>query len=145
MDEDVPPAPDGSTRETPEPAETQSKIGTQLVRWGIVLLAGLLVLLIPTPDGITPGSWRLLAIFVATITGSIVRPVPGGAVVLLGVSAIALTGVLPVRDALSGYADPIVWLVLAAFFASVLRRLRAETVLAGVSATRRSEHPVDSR
>lgn len=106
MDEDVPPAPDGGTPETAEPAETHSKIGSQLVRWGIVLLAGLSVLLIPTPEGITPNSWRLLAIFVATITGSIVRPVPGGAVVLLGVSAIALTGVLPVRDALSGYADP---------------------------------------
>jgi divalent anion:Na+ symporter, DASS family len=118
MDEDVPPAPDGSTRETAEPVETHSKIGSQLVRWGIVLLAGLAVLLVPTPEGITPSSWRLLAIFVATITGSIVRPVPGGAVVLLGISAIALTGVLPVRDALSGYADPIVWLVLAAFFMS---------------------------
>ena len=118
MDEDVPLAPDGDARETPEPAETHLKIGSQLVRWGLVLLAGLLVLLIPTPEGITPASWRLLAIFVATITGSIVRPVPGGAVVLLGVSAIALTGVLPVREALSGYADPIVWLVLAAFFMS---------------------------
>ncbi len=38
--------------------------------------------------------------------------------VLLGVSAIAITGALPIRDALAGYADPIVWLVLAAFFIS---------------------------
>lgn len=70
------------------------------------------------PAGITSQSWRLLAIFVATITGSILRPVPGGAMVLLGVSAIAITGALPVRQALAGYADPIVWLVLAAFFIS---------------------------
>jgi divalent anion:Na+ symporter, DASS family len=118
MDEDVPPAADGRGAEPGKPAQSHSKIGIQLVRWAIVLLAGFLVLLIPTPDGITTNSWRLLAIFVATITGSIVRPVPGGAIVLLGVSAIALTGVLPVRDALSGYADPIVWLVLAAFFMS---------------------------
>ncbi len=117
MDEH-PPAPDGRTPETIEPTVAHPKKGSQLVRWGIVLLAGLLVLLIPTPQGITPNSWRLLAIFVATITGSIVRPVPGGAVVLMGVTAIAVTGVLPVRDALSGYADPIVWLVLAAFFMS---------------------------
>jgi divalent anion:Na+ symporter, DASS family len=118
MDEDVPPAPESGTRETAGSAETHSRFRSQLIRWGIVLLAGLLVLLIPTPEGITPSSWRLLAIFVATITGSIVRPVPGGAVVLLGITAIALTNVLPVRDALSGYADPIVWLVLAAFFMS---------------------------
>ena len=110
MDDDVPPALDSGKPESAAPAETPSKIGTQLVKWGIVLLAGLSVLLIPPPSGITTNSWHLLAIFVATITGSIVRPVPGGAVVLLGVTAIALTGVLPVRDALSGYADPIVWL-----------------------------------
>jgi DASS family divalent anion:Na+ symporter len=116
MAEDLRPAPNGG--ETSGPREPHSKLGSQLVRWGIVLMVGLSVLFIPTPEGITTNSWRLLAIFVATITGSIVRPVPGGAVVLLGVSAIALTGVLPVRDALSGYADPIVWLVLAAFFMS---------------------------
>jgi DASS family divalent anion:Na+ symporter len=38
--------------------------------------------------------------------------------VLLGVSAAALLGALPVAQALGGYADPIVWLVLAAFFIS---------------------------
>ena len=53
-----------------------------------------------------------------SITGSIVRPIPGGAVVLMGVTAAAITGALPVREALGGYADPIVWLVLAAFFIS---------------------------
>jgi DASS family divalent anion:Na+ symporter len=72
----------------------------------------------PVPAGITPQSWRLLAIFVATIIGSILRPAPGGAVVLLGVTALALTGALPVGEALGGYSDPIVWLVLAAFMIS---------------------------
>jgi len=38
--------------------------------------------------------------------------------VLLGVTAVALTGALPVDQALRGYADPIVWLVLAALFIS---------------------------
>lgn len=88
------------------------------MRWLIVFAAGCSVLFIPIPEGITATSWRLLAIFVATIVGSIVRPIPGGAMVLLGVSALALTGTLPVASALAGYADPIVWLVLAAFFIS---------------------------
>lgn len=81
-----------------------------------MLLAAVAILAIPVPDGITPESWRLLAIFVATITGAIVRPMPGGAVVLIGIAAIAVFRVLPVNEALAGYADPIVWLVLAAFF-----------------------------
>jgi len=89
-----------------------------LLRWGIVLAIAVGILSIPAPDGITPQSWRLFAIFAATITGSIVQPIPGGAMVLVGVSAVALTGALPVREALGGYADPIVWLVLAAFFIS---------------------------
>lgn len=76
------------------------------------------ILLIPVPEGITPQSWRLLAIFAATITGSIVQPIPGAAIVLLGVTALAVFRVLPIRDALAGYADPVVWLVLAAFFIS---------------------------
>jgi DASS family divalent anion:Na+ symporter len=115
----VPSQPGGNTADSSRPVSTaHSPIKNKLLRWVIVLAAGLSVLLVPTPEGITPNSWRLLAIFVATITGSIVRPLAGGAVVLLGVSAIALTGVLPVNEALAGYADPIVWLVLAAFFMS---------------------------
>jgi DASS family divalent anion:Na+ symporter len=93
-------------------------LSSRLIRWAIVLLAGFCVLLSPIPAGITAKSWHLFAIFVATIVGSIVRPVPGGAMVLLGVAALALTGTLPVDQALGGYGDPIVWLVLAAFFMS---------------------------
>ncbi len=51
----------------------------------------------PVPEGVTPQSWRLLAIFAATIVGSIVRPIPGAAVVLLGVTATALLGRAPHR------------------------------------------------
>ena len=76
------------------------------------------VLIIGPPAGITEQSWRLLAIFLATIVGSIVRPLPMGAVVFLGVCATAVTGTMTPADALRGYADPIVWLVLCAFMIS---------------------------
>ncbi|MCI0419815.1 MAG: anion permease [Acidobacteria bacterium] len=92
--------------------------GRLLLKWCPVVFAGLAIAMIPPPAGITPEGWRLLAIFVATIVGSIFQPIPGAAVVLLGVSAAALTGALPVAQALGGYADPIVWMVLAAFFIS---------------------------
>ena len=109
---------------TPPPekpkSEPSDQIGfrSRLVRWGIVLFVAGVILVIPVPEGITDESWRLLAIFAATITGSIVRPIPGAAVVLLGVTALPLFKVLPIGDALTGYADPFVWLVLAAFFIS---------------------------
>src|SRR4051812_25564842 len=89
-----------------------------LLRWLIVLLTGVLIAVIPPPDGVTRQAWILLAIFVATIVGSIVQPMTGSAVVLLGVIATALFGALPIEKALTGYADKYVWLVLAAFFIS---------------------------
>jgi DASS family divalent anion:Na+ symporter len=76
------------------------------------------VFAVAVPAGVTATSWRLFAIFIATIGGSIVRPVPPSAVVFLGITAVALTGTLPPADALAGYADPLVWLVLCAFFMS---------------------------
>ena len=100
-----------------EPAD-QIGFRSRMLRWGIVLFVAGGILLIPVPEGITTKSWRLLAIFAATIMGSIVRPIPGAAVVLLGITALPLFRVLPIGEALTGYADPFVWLVLAAFFIS---------------------------
>jgi DASS family divalent anion:Na+ symporter len=87
-------------------------------RWLIVAASALVVVLIPVPEGITRQSWTLLAIFTATIVGSIVQPMTGSAMVLLGVIATALFGALKIETALGGYADKYVWLVLAAFFLS---------------------------
>jgi DASS family divalent anion:Na+ symporter len=87
-------------------------------RWSLVLAVFLTVLLAGPPTGLEPAPWRLFAVFAATITGLIAQPAPGGFVVLLGVLALALLGAMPLRSALAGYADPIVWLVLAAFMMS---------------------------
>jgi divalent anion:Na+ symporter, DASS family len=108
------PAPLPHSLEKPETEPARRKI----LLWAGVLMAGGLILIFPRPEGISAASWRLLAIFVATITGSILRPIAGGAMVLLGITAVAVSGALPVGEALAGYADPIVWLVLAAFFIS---------------------------
>ncbi len=123
------------------PAENQSSSAFTLVlKWIVVIGSGLAIAFITPPDGIKPESWRLLAIFVATIIGTILRPLSGSAMVLLGITVLALTKSMPLSDAaiktlsnpgdlkaietlriksiLGGYADPVVWLVLAAFFMS---------------------------
>lgn len=87
-------------------------------RWIIVLAVGGAVMLAGPPAGITVKAWQILAIFMATIVGSILRPLPAGAVVLFGVCAMAVTGTMTPAEALRGYADPLVWLVLCAFFIS---------------------------
>jgi divalent anion:Na+ symporter, DASS family len=114
--------PSHATPEAESVAAEDSRQGetilVRVLKWALVLGSALFILLLPVPAGITPQSWKLLAIFVATIAGCIVRPIPGGAIVLLGVTAIMLTGTLTPAEALRGYADPIVWMVLAAFFIS---------------------------
>jgi len=47
--------------------------------------------------------------------GLIVQPLPLGAIALIGLSVAALTGTMRPGQALGGYAEPLVWLVLAAF------------------------------
>ena len=91
---------------------------SKLVKWLIVLAVGVGIAIIPPPEGVPREAWILLAIFIATIVGSIVQPVTGAAMVLLGVVALALFRAVPIEKALSGYADKFVWLVLAAFFIS---------------------------
>ena len=75
------------------------------------------------PAEVPPWGWRLLAIFLPTILALMLRPIPGGAAVLLGLIAAVLFDALPpdkppMETALAGYADPTVWLVLAAYFIS---------------------------
>jgi len=89
-----------------------------IVKWLITIGVGVIIALIPLPEGITREAWTLLAVFIATIVGSIVQPLTGSAIVLLGVVALALFRAVPIEKALSGYADKYVWLVLAAFFIS---------------------------
>jgi DASS family divalent anion:Na+ symporter len=95
--------------------ESGSKTG---IKWLIVVACGVLIAALPHPEAVTRQSWTLLAIFIATIVGSIVQPLRGSAMVLIGVIATVVFGALKPTDALKGYAEPVVWLVLAAFFLS---------------------------
>ena len=84
-------------------------------KWAIVLLIPAAIFVTPVPAGVTVQGWRLLAVFVGTILGLMVQPLPLGAMALLGVAASALTGALTAGQALAGYAEPLVWMVVAAF------------------------------
>jgi DASS family divalent anion:Na+ symporter len=76
------------------------------------------VFVIPKPAAVKPEGWRLTGIFLATIAGSILQPVPGGALVLIAITLASIFGGLTIQQALAGYGDPTVWLVMAAFFIS---------------------------
>jgi DASS family divalent anion:Na+ symporter len=90
----------------------------RLVPLLITLGIGVIIWFMPPPEGVTLEAWHLLAIFVATIVGIITKPLPMGAVAIIGVAATALTGTLKIGDALSGFGNNTVWLIGVAFFVS---------------------------
>ena len=88
---------------------------TKTVRGIVTVLVCVTVWLLPIPSGVAGKAWHLLAIFLATIVGLILQPLPMGAVVLIGITATTLTGTLSIGDAMSGYMNSTVWLIVAAF------------------------------
>jgi divalent anion:Na+ symporter, DASS family len=84
----------------------------------ITVAVGLAIWFIPPPAGVEQAAWHLLAIFVATIVGIIVKPLPMGAVALIGIMVTALTGTLTIGEALTGFNNTTIWLIVAAFFIS---------------------------
>jgi DASS family divalent anion:Na+ symporter len=90
-------------------------VKNRLLRGIVTVLVTLLLWFSPFPGGVTQQAWHLLAIFIGTITGLILQPVPMGAVVLIGTTATMLTHTLTLPQALSGYMNQTVWLIVAAF------------------------------
>jgi divalent anion:Na+ symporter, DASS family len=88
-----------------------------LILLGVFLLAAA-IWVIPPPSGVKPQAWHLLAIFVATIVGIITKPLPMGAIALFGIAATALSGTLTISQALSGFGNSTIWLIVVAFFIS---------------------------
>lgn len=84
----------------------------------VVFLYLLIAYGLPKPVAVKQEAWQLFGIFAATVLGLILQPVPGGAMVLIGVVFSAILGGLTIQSALSGYSDPMVWLVLTAFLIS---------------------------
>ena len=62
----------------------------------------------PAPAGVTQQAWHLLAIFIVTIAGFILSPLPIGAIAFSSIAVSVILGVLKPADALLGFADPTV-------------------------------------
>ncbi|KAA9394361.1 anion permease [Kocuria coralli] len=89
-----------------------------VVKVAIILAAVLVIWFIPPPEGVDPRGMHMAAIFVGTILGLVLQPLPTAAVSLIGLSAAMITGTMNVGEdeALTGFASSAVWLIVAAFF-----------------------------
>lgn len=92
--------------------------GANLVPLAISIAAGLLVWFIPTPATIEPKAWQLLAVFVGLIVGLIGKALPMGAISFLALTLLIVSHTLTMKEAFSGFSNPIIWLVVAAFLLS---------------------------
>lgn len=87
----------------------------RLLNAAIVIAVGLILWFLPPVGGLKPEAMHLVAIFIATILGLILQPLPQGAVVITGVALTVMTRTLSITDAMAGFADATVWLIVAAF------------------------------
>ena len=83
-------------------------------RWLVPLALAAAVWLCPHA-GFDPKRWALLCLFAATICGLITQPLPNGALVFVSITTGAVLGLFTVQDALSGFSNITVWLIVAAF------------------------------
>lgn len=83
-----------------------------------VVLIGAIIWLIPPPDDLQIQAWHLFAIFVATIIGLIIKPIPMGSMAILALTTITVTKTLTLEEALSGFQNSTIWLIVIAFFIS---------------------------
>ncbi|MCR6105200.1 anion permease [Salipaludibacillus agaradhaerens] len=91
------------------------------VKWKplfITLAIGIILWFIPAPAGLEQEAWHLFSIFVATIVGLIIKPLPMGSVAILALTATVLTQTLTIDEALSGFQNSTIWLIVIAFFIS---------------------------
>ena len=104
--------------EKPSESKNDKKSKSNIIPLLTTLGVGIIIWFIPAPEGVQQDAWQLFAIFVATIVGFIVKPYPMGTVSMMAITATAVTGTLTIGEAVSGFANTTIWLVVMAFFIS---------------------------
>src|SRR5664280_668858 len=89
-------------------------------RAGIPVLVVVAIYFLPTPAGVDPQGLHMLGIFVGTIVALILQPLPTGSVALIGLAVAMITRTQIPADALSGFSNATIWLIVASFFIAQL-------------------------
>lgn len=79
------------------------------------IIVGIALWFCPIPAGLKPAAWHMFAIFAATIVGFILHPLPIGAIALIAVGMSGFLKVIKPGQALAGFGDGTIWLIVSAF------------------------------
>lgn len=90
-----------------KPIPAAIAVGISLFLWFVV----------PVPNGLEANAWLLFSLFVGVIAAIIGKAMPIGAIGMIAITLVAVTGVtadspkLAIKDALSSFSSPLIWLI----------------------------------
>ncbi|KAG8368635.1 hypothetical protein BUALT_Bualt15G0066100 [Buddleja alternifolia] len=109
----TPPAASSTSPPPPPPPPQGAKL-TPLI---ISLAIGIAVrFFVPIPPELTPQAWQLLSIFLSTIAGLVLSPLPVGAWAFLSLTTAILTRTLTFTTAFAAFTNEVIWLIVISFF-----------------------------
>lgn len=103
---------------------------TELIDWGgifmskkirdglITIAVGVIIWFMPVPEGLKAEAWKIFAVFVATIIGFILQPLPMGSLAIISMTITGFLGLAKLPALLSGFSNSTIWLVVSAFMLS---------------------------
>lgn len=97
----------------------EEKSSAKLFSYVVPFIVGAVLWYLPLkPAEVSVEGWHMLAIFIGTIVGCILKPLPIGAVSMIGLTVTVLTKTVDMSTALSGFSSSSIWLIVLAFFIS---------------------------
>ncbi|KAF8411415.1 hypothetical protein HHK36_003964 [Tetracentron sinense] len=91
--------------------------GAKLVPFAISIAIGVIVrFFVPKPVEVSMQAWNLLAIFLSTIAGLVLSPLPVGAWAFLGLTTSIVTQTLSFSAAFGAFTNEVIWLIVISFF-----------------------------
>ena len=76
---------------------------------------GVILWFMPVPAGLKPQAWHMFAMFVATIVGFILHPLPIGAIAFIACALSGFIKLIKPAEALSGFGNATIWLIVSDF------------------------------
>ncbi|XP_068642814.1 dicarboxylate transporter 2.1, chloroplastic-like [Aristolochia californica] len=99
------------------PPKSSPPQGAKLVPLFISVAIGLVVrFAVPKPVELTAQAWQLLAIFLSTIAGLVLSPLPVGAWAFLSLTTSVITKTLSFSAAFEAFTNEVIWLIVISFF-----------------------------
>ena len=88
---------------------------SSLLKLLLIFMGGAIMWFYPITTEITIQAWHLLVIFLCTMIGIVLNPLPISAIAMLGAGICIALGVLSTQQVLNGFSEKVVWLLVFAF------------------------------